>query len=146
MLISSDYILCTMMNLDASISTVMTGSVTTVTPDQRIVDIKHLYERPEFHSHIPVAENGRLVGIVSIVNFMRAIHDATLDDSEPVYQTTLVREIMTPHPVSVHPETTIREVIRLLADGDFHSVVVTSDESVQGIVTTTDLLRLLLND
>ncbi len=133
------------MNLDASISTIMTTSVATVSPDQRILEIKHLYERPDFHSHIPVEENGRLVGIVSIVNFMRAIHDATLDDSEPVYQSTLVREIMTPNPTSVSPETTIREVASILSEGDFHSVVVASGDEVKGIVTTTDLLRLMLN-
>lgn len=132
------------MNLDASVSTIMTSSVATVTPEDKLVEIKHLYERPEYHSHIPVEEDGKLVGIVSLVNFMRAIHNATLDDNEPVYQSRFVKEIMTRNPSTVNSNTTIREVADILSDGNFHSVIVADDHVVKGIVTTTDLVRLML--
>lgn len=134
------------MNLDNSISSIMTKSVEIVSPEQLIVDIKHLYERPEFHSHIPVVEDGKLVGIVSIVNFMRAVHDASLDDNELVYQTTRVREIMTPNPRSISPDSSIRKAAEILAKGDFHSVVIAEEGQVLGITTTTDILRLILED
>ena len=133
------------MNLDASVSTIMTSSVATVTPEDKLVKIKHLYERPEYHSHIPVEQDGKLVGIVSLVNFMRAIHDASLDDNEPVYQSRFVKEIMTPNPSTVNSNSTIREVANLLSEGEFHSVIVTEDDVVKGIVTTTDLVRLMLD-
>jgi CBS domain-containing protein len=134
------------MNLDAPISSIMTSSVECVSPDQKIIDIKHIYEKPTFHSHIPVTENDKIVGIVSLVNFMRAIHDATLDDNELVYNTITVRDIMTPHVSSVSPDTVIREVVSVLAKGNFHSMVIATDNEVKGIVTTADILKELLED
>lgn len=132
------------MNLDEAISSIMTTAVNSVTPDQKIIDIKHLYEKPEFHSHIPVTENDKLVGIISLINFMRAIHDASLDDNETVYNTISVREIMTPNPSSVSPDTSIRKVTEILSEGDFHSLIIASEGRVEGIITTTDLLKQIL--
>ncbi|OFZ56165.1 MAG: hypothetical protein A3D92_22735 [Bacteroidetes bacterium RIFCSPHIGHO2_02_FULL_44_7] len=134
------------MNLEASISTIMTSLVDCVTPDQKIIHIKHIYEQPEFHSHIPVRENGKVIGIVSIVNFMRAIHDATLDDNELVYHEILVKDIMTPSPEMLSPEASIREVATLLSRGDFHSVLIGKGGELMGIVTTTDILKKLIED
>lgn len=132
------------MNLDAAISTIMTKSVSHVSPDQKIIQIKHIYEQPDFHSHVPVCDQGKVVGIVSIVNFMRAIHNATLDDNELVYHEILVKDIMTPNPFSVTPDTTIREVAQALSKGNFHSVLVLKEGKLEGIVTTTDLIGKML--
>lgn len=132
------------MNLDRAISSIMTKAVNSVTPDQKIIDIKHLYEKADFHSHIPVTENDKLVGIVSLINFMRAIHDASLDDNELVYNTILVKDIMTKNPVSVSPIDSIRTVTEILSEGNFHSIIITTNGKVEGIVTTTDLLKEVL--
>lgn len=134
------------MNLEAAISSIMTTSIDCVTPDQKIIDIKHIYEQPQFHSHVPVNENGKVVGIVSIVNFMRAIHDASLDDNETVYHEISVRDIMTPSPSTASPKSTIREVAAVLSKGDFHSMLITEENELKGIVTTTDILKLMLKD
>ena len=132
------------MNLDASISTIMTTTITTVTPDQKILELKHIYEQPSFHSHVPVTDAGKLIGVVSLIDFMRAIHDATLDETEEVYHNVKVGDIMTPNPTAVSPTDSIKNVATILADGNFHSVLITKDGKVKGIVTTTDILKEIL--
>jgi len=122
----------------------MTRGVECVNPEQLLVDLKHIYEKRAFHHHIPVTENDNLVGMVSLIDFMRAISYATLDDNEQVYQTMKVRDIMSTKPVALSDDSTIREVAELLSAGDFSSVVITSNGKVAGIVTDTDLIRLLL--
>lgn len=129
------------MNLDAPISAIMTKGVKCVTPDQKLIDLKHIYESDKFHSHVPVVENEKLVGIVSLINFMRAIHDASLDDSEEVYHELKVKDIMTLKPTSVTADTSIREVATILSNGYFHSLPIVTGDSVEGIITTTDLLK-----
>lgn len=129
------------MNLDSPVSTIMTTGVECVNPQQKLIDLKHIYESPNFHSHVPVVENEELIGIVSLINFMRAIHDASLDDTEEVYHELKVEDIMTLKPTSVSPETTIREASTILANGYFHSLPIVKDGSVVGIITTTDLLK-----
>jgi len=122
----------------------MTRGVECVNPEQLLVDLKHIYEKRAFHHHIPVTENDNLVGMVSLIDFMRAISYATLDDNEQVYQTMKVRDIMSTKPVALSDDSTIREVAELLSAGDFSSVVITSNGKVAGIVTDTDLIRLLI--
>ena len=134
------------MNLNTPISTLMTTSVRCVQPNQQIIDLKHIYEQANFHHHIPVVENDLLVGMVSLIDFMRAIHTASLDDNEAVYHELLVKDIMAIHPVSIPENTSIEEVATILAKGEFHSVVVAENGHVKGIVTTADLLRFFLKN
>lgn len=51
-----------------------------------------------------------------------------------------VRDVMTPNAVTVSPETTIKEVARLLVDLRIGGVPVVEDGVVVGIVTEVDLL------
>lgn len=132
------------MDLSLPISSIMSANVECVTPDQKLVDLKHIYERPVFHNHIPVVEGGKLVGMVSLIDFMRAVSYASLDDNEKVYQTTLVKDIMSIHPFSLEDSTNIKEIAEKLAKGDFHSVVLTNSGKVSGIVTSTDLIKYML--
>lgn len=134
------------MNLEAPISSVMTKSVETVSPDQKLINIKHIYEKQEFHSHIPVIENDKVVGVVSLIDFMRAIHNASLEDTEAVYHDLKVRDIMSKHPVSVTPDSSIRDVAEILSKGEFHSLLILSNGKLEGIITTTDIIRLVLKD
>lgn len=132
------------MDLNSPVSIIMTQNVECVEPEQKIIDLKHIYEKPKFHHHIPVTSAGKLVGVVSLIDFMRAIHNATLDDNEEVYHSVTARDIMTLNPVSVSPESSIKDVASILSKGEFHSVLVTEKEIVKGIVTTADLLKYFL--
>lgn len=134
------------MNLNLPVSSLMTTNVECISPDQKILDLKHIYEQQKFHHHVPVVDNNELVGMVSLIDFMRAVHDATLDDNESVYHLTLVRDIMSTHPISVSESTSLKEVADMLAKGQFNSVVITENKHVKGIVTTADLLRYFLKN
>jgi acetoin utilization protein AcuB len=132
------------MNLNSTVAELMSSNIECVQPDQQIIDLKHIYEKEPFHQHVPVTENNQLVGIVSLIDFMRAIHNASLDDNEPVYHSILVKDIMSLHPVSIAPSTTLKDASKQLIDGGFHSLIVTENKEVKGIITTTDLLNFLI--
>lgn len=132
------------MDLNLPVSTIMTSPVECVMPNQKIIDLKHIYESQHFHHHIPVTENGQLVGMVSLIDFMRAISYASLDDNEAVYSSKTVSDIMSIHPVGIDESSKISVVANLLSKGEFNSVVITKDNHVIGIVTTTDLIRYFL--
>jgi acetoin utilization protein AcuB len=132
------------MNLNSTVAELMSTNIECVQPDQQIIDLKHIYEKEPFHQHVPVTENNQLVGIVSLIDFMRAIHNASLDDNEPVYHSILVKDIMSLHPVSIAPTATLKDASKQLIDGGFHSLIVTENKEVKGIITTTDLLKFLI--
>lgn len=132
------------MNIHDQISTIMTSGITSVSPEQKLIDLKHIYEQVQYHSHVPVVENGSLVGIVSLIDFMRAIQDATLDDNEEVYHKLKVRDIMSLHPITIESTKSIKEAAQVLSNGNFHSLLVMNENKLAGIITTTDILKELI--
>jgi len=129
----------------APVSSIMTSEVICVTPDQKLVDIKHIYQKKKFHHHIPVVQQNKLVGLISLVDFMYRIKGAGLDDSESVYQNVSVEEIMTPNPFTVDSSTPIKEVADVLAKGRYRALPVVEDQRLVGIVSTADIIRFFLS-
>jgi len=93
-----------------------------------------------FHiRHLPVLEEGRLVGIVSQSD-LHLIE--TLRDVAP--ELVLVEEAMTDEPFVAAPDAPLAHVVREMAERKHGSVVVVEGHAVVGVFTTTDALRVLL--
>ena len=129
----------------APISSIMTKNVVCVSPEQKIIDVKHIYEKKKFHHHIPVTEHGKLIGMVSLIDFMYKIKGAGLNDNAAVYNELTVKDIMMPNPYAVGPETTITSVAEELTKGHYRALPIVEDGKVVGIVSTADLIRFYLN-
>jgi acetoin utilization protein AcuB len=127
-----------------TIRALMTKEVVSVSPDQKLLDVKHIYEKEHFHHHIPVTEDGKLVGMVSLVDFMYGINGAGLDDTDEVYTQKRVRDIMTPNPEWIAADASIETTGELLSRGRYRALPVVENEHMVGIVTTADLIRYLL--
>ncbi len=134
------------MNINTPISEIMTKHVVSVNSSQKLVDVKHIFEKKEFHHHIPVVDDGKLIGIISLIDFMYAIKNASLDDDEAVYTTQLVREIMHKKPITKSSTSTLKEIAEELAKGEVHAIVIADNESLKGIVSTADVIRFFLSN
>ncbi len=132
------------MNLSNPVTSIMTNNVSCLQPNQLLVEAKHLYESPSFYHHIPVVHDNKLVGMISLTDFMRAVHNSGLDDNEQVYQQVRVKDIMTLHPIAVDVSATIGQVAEILGKGDIHAVVITKNQQVVGMVSTKDLINYFL--
>lgn len=126
------------------VSSIMTKNIICVSPKQKIIDVKHIYEKEKFHHHIPVTENDRLVGMVSLIDFMYRIQGAGLDDNNSIYNELLVKDIMTSNPFSLSPDATIKEILTELSKGKFRAIPLVENEKVVGIVSTEDLMKYFL--
>lgn len=132
------------MDLNKPISDVMTKEVVSVNPSQKLIDVKHIFEKKNFHHHIPVTEKGKLVGMISLVDYLYSIKNATLDDDEKIYTDLSVKDIMRDNPVSKKSSVSIKEVAEELAKGEVHAVVIADDGILRGIVSTADIIRFFL--
>lgn len=56
-----------------------------------------------------------------------------------------VEQAMTPHPVTVEPETPISEVASLMVDRKFHTIPVVDQDKLVGVIGKEDILRTLLD-
>lgn len=128
-----------------SIIRIMTKNVVCVSPNQDLLDVKHIYEKKDFHHHIPVVENDKLVGMVSLLDFMYHISGAGISDDYEVYKKLHVRDIFTPNPFYMTSEASIEEVAEVLTEGRFHAVPILDNDKVVGIVSTADVIKYFLH-
>ena len=129
-----------------SITDVMTKNVVCITPNQDLLDVKHIYEKEEFHHHIPVVENDKLIGMVSLLDFMYHISGAGITDDNEVYTKLKVKDIMTPNPFYMSSQATIKDVADILTQGNYHAVPIMENEKIVGIVSTADIIKYFLKE
>lgn len=130
----------------ASVSLIMTSNVVSVSPLQKIIDVKHIYEKDKFHRHIPVVDNGKIVGMVSFVDFMYNIKGAGLDDGTKIYNELIVKDVMSSNPFFLNPNATIEEVANVFLKGDFHAIPIVDNDKIVGIVTPIDLIKFFIKE
>jgi CBS domain-containing protein len=95
--------------------------------------------------HIPVVDDGRLVGILTERDLIGAaasqIFGLKQKSKSALLKSVLIKEVMKKRVVTAAPDTPIKEVARLMAEKKIGCVPVVSAGMVVGLVTTTDILR-----
>lgn len=137
------------MNLEnKTIGDVMTHSVVFVDVSDSLSDVDSLMARKSIR-HIPVTDAGKLVGIISKTDINRLSFSGLFtDDSDEeisVFDLFSIEEVMRHNPRTVKQEEPIAQAIQILVNEEFHALpVVNSSNDLCGIITTTDLLKLML--
>ena len=95
--------------------------------------------------HIPVMEDGVVVGLVSQRDVFKARMSSTMGYGEMGQRTFLrtiaVKEIMAHPVITIAPETTVNEAVDLIVDKGIGCLPVVRGEQLVGIVTKTNLLQ-----
>jgi CBS domain-containing protein len=126
---------------DIAINRIMTTNPTTVGPDDSVASAKQILESQGIH-HLPVVEDGILVGILSSSDLLK-VH--ILRERAEALAAIKVRQIMEADPVTLDVFADLVDVATKLAEGGFHALpVVESDNVLVGIVTSTDLINHVL--
>jgi len=125
----------------------MTHPVVFVSPNMSIQDALQLMKKENIR-RTPVVEGGKLVGIVSDKDLLNASpSDATslsVWELNYLLSKITVAEVMTGAVITVTEDTPIEEAARIMSDNKIGGLPVVRDGSVVGIITETDLFRLLL--
>jgi CBS domain-containing protein len=130
------------------VTKIMSTHLITVHHGDQISKVRKLIEEYGMH-HVPVVSGEQLVGIVSHSDILRISFgdafqsdvrtvDATLD------HTMTLEQLMQKDVVTLTENSTIREAAEILAQGKFHSLPVLHGKKLVGMVTSTDLIRYLL--
>jgi CBS domain-containing protein len=146
---------------------VMQTHVIRILVDASLLDAYRLFVDEEIHGAPVVDADGRVVGVLSSRDLLRAVaeeHDAALSethyyrdlapfsgpdwgsgptDFQDRLATRTVGEVMTTGALAVSPDTPVSEIARTLRQHAFHRVLVAEEGRLRGIVTTFDLMALL---
>ena len=132
------------MNLNIPVSEIMKKEVVSVDSSQKLIDVKHIFEKKKFHHHIPVTDKGKLVGMISLTDYLYAIKNASLDDDDEVYHNLTVKNIMGEHPLAMNSASTLRDIAGELSKGEVHAIAIADDNKLKGIVSTVDVMKYFL--
>ena len=116
----------------------MTPTPHTISTRQTLAEA-HQAMRERGVRHLPVVEEGKLVGVVSQRDLYLLETLRGVDVSRE-----LVEEAMSDEPFVVAPDTTLEEVAETMANRKHGSALVVESSTVVGIFTSTDALRALV--
>jgi Zn-dependent protease/predicted transcriptional regulator len=120
---------------EITIGEVMTRDVRAVDPHDTVDEVYQAM-RETRHLAFPVVEDGRVVGVVGL-------QDLGSVDPEERWDTD-VRSIMRPDPPRASPDERVRDLLpRLTGNGEGRLVVVTQGRDFLGVVSRTDVVRLI---
>jgi CBS domain-containing protein len=123
---------------------IMMGSPVTLKPDETL-DLANDVIFLGRIRHIPIVEDGRLVGLLSERDMMGAaattIFGLKRKSKSALLKSVLIKDVMKRKVVTVKPDTTIKDVAHLMKEKKIGCVPVVDEGSLVGLVTTTDILR-----
>ncbi|MDQ7095843.1 CBS domain-containing protein [Desulfosporosinus sp. PR] len=112
----------------------MSYPVKTVTPETRLAEVETMLLRYG-HTGVPVTDGNSLVGIISRRDVEKAIRHGL--------RHAPVKGFMTRNVVTVEAEATLDEVQRVMVQNDIGRLPVVEDGDLVGIVSRSDVLRLI---
>ncbi|PKL62640.1 MAG: peptidase M50 [Methanomicrobiales archaeon HGW-Methanomicrobiales-2] len=119
---------------DVTVADAMSAPVATVEPTMPLPQLlEMMYETK--HLGFPVMDRGALVGIVALAD----IHKISPHDREAMQ----VRDVMTKNPTTLPPSAPLIDALRIITGQNIGRVPVVADDTLVGIVTRTDVLRVM---
>ena len=143
---------------------IMTTDVVTLSPDTDIVKAAKILLDNRINGAPVVNDMGTLVGILCqsdlvaqqkkmplptvftlLDGYISLTSAKQLEKQVKKIAALTVAEAMTPHPVTVQPDTTIEIVAELMVDSKYHTLPVVVDRKLVGIIGKADVLRTLVS-
>lgn len=134
--------------LAQTVKSIMSKKVVSITMDDSLAKARELFLEFHFH-HLLVLESGRLVGVISDRDLLKAIspYIGSLSELERDRATLNKRahQIMSRNPITVEADETVETASQRLLENRVSCLpVVTQDGTVHGIVSWRDLLKFYL--
>jgi CBS domain-containing membrane protein len=131
------------------VSKIMTSNVIKLSLTDDLTKAERLFKKHHIR-HIPVVNGNKIIGMLSYTDLLRISFADVVDDDTEIRDTTVynmfsVEQVMAKKLVIISPETTIKEAAEILSHNEFHALPVCVGDLLVGIVTTTDLIKYLID-
>lgn len=127
---------------------IMSSPVVSVSSDMPVLEAAKLMKEKRIE-RLPVVDHGKLEGIVTKDRVLRSspsmATSLSLHEIHYLFAKLTVREIMQKDVITVSPETTVENAVRLAQEKRVGCLPVVDGGSLVGILTTNDFFYLVLN-
>jgi acetoin utilization protein AcuB len=125
----------------------MSRQVITIQPDMQITKAHKLMAQEKIQQ-MPVVKNGKLAGIVSERDILKAypssVTTLSVWEITSLLEKIKVKDIMVKDVLTVQEDASIEQAARLMADHKIGSLPVLHGEELVGIITEADLFNIML--
>lgn len=126
----------------------MTRNPVTATPDMSIADASNLMRQEKVHRLPVLDKDKRLVGLITEKDILFASPSpaSSLSIHEMAYLLSklTVKKLMSKNVVTINKDTTVEEAARIMVDQDLSCLPVLEGEKLIGIVSKSDMFKILL--
>lgn len=136
------------MKKNVPVKKIMTTQVVKLNLNDELSKAELLFKKHKIR-HIPVVNGTQIIGMLSLTDLLRiSFVDSAFEDDEivdtVVYDMFTLSQVMTKNVECISEDTTIKEAAEILATREFHALPVIKNNELVGMLTTTDLIRYLL--
>jgi CBS domain-containing protein len=122
-----------------TVGELMTRHLVTLTETQNLAMADELLRLHRIR-HLPVVRSGKLVGLITHRDLLRAA--AQRGGMDPAKQPLWASDVMVRDVKTVRPDTPTREAVKLMLDNKYGCLpVVGADGELLGIITEADMVR-----
>lgn len=129
------------------VSHIMTQHVYSVEEHESLEKVMAIFRKHKIR-HLPVTKNGVISGMISSTDINRLTFGRLFENQDEVDEAILhmlkIPQVMTEKPKTISSTTTIMETAEIFSKEDYHALPVVDNNELKGIVTTTDVIRYLL--
>jgi len=128
-----------------SIESIMSTDLITLAPEASVAEARTLMHTNRIH-HLPVMEDGLLVGLVTLTNVL-ASTDSFLRDSENRIHANevLVKDIMVTDIATIDEHASLRQAALFIEKHNIGCLPIVTDGKLRGIITDTDFVGVAIN-
>jgi CBS domain-containing protein len=129
------------------VSKIMTTNVILTNEHDSLRDVMAVFKKEKIR-HMPVTKGDKVVGIISATDLNRLTFGGLFENQsgadEAVLDMLSVPQVMTSNPRTVSPDDSIKDIAEIFTNEQFHALPVVDGNTLKGIVTTTDVIKYML--
>lgn len=128
-----------------SIEAIMSTNLITVPPAATLAEARTLMHDNRIH-HIPVVENDKLIGLVTLTNVLAATDSFLRDPQNRIHANEiLVEDAMVSDVATVDVNASLRHAALFIEKHKIGCLPVMDDDELVGIITDTDFVAVAIN-
>jgi CBS domain-containing membrane protein len=131
------------------VAEIMTAHPHTLDIEDSLESARKKFEKLKLR-HLPVVNGDKLMGILSLTDILRLSFGSNFgtnqyEADEAIFEMLSIDQVMKHNPKTISSKNSLREVGEILSKEEFHALPVVDNEKLVGIITTTDVIRYLLD-
>lgn len=128
-----------------SIDAIMSTDLITLAPTDTVAEARALMHQNRIH-HLPVIDEDRLIGLVTLTNVLAATDSFLRDSENRIHAREVdVKDIMVTDIATIDEHASLRQAALFIEKHKIGCLPIVTDGKLRGIITDTDFVGVAIN-